>query len=894
MKKIALKYKILLIFIIPTVALIYFSSSFVVKKLDDLHESAMYMLAAQITENLSKLVHNLQLERGLSAGYIVVENKSVYIDSLKKQYKKTDRSYSDFLTFVQMKSDEKAALEKLVKFKNKPLIKDVIQKLHAIRDIRKDVLASNIDFQHIIDFYTDINSQLLKSINILSIVLNKQSNNSSSLQHLHELKEIAGLQRAYIYNQLLSDSYNPDFIERIILFDVKQDVAEKNFVTTACINSIIVYTEGIDNEMYAQMKAFKKVFLQKKLSPKNASEWFDMATTYINALEDISSKILNSHIEKSKHIYNDALRSLYITAILWVFSVMALGALSYFLKILLKNEEEYTEDLRIAAYTFDSHEAMTITDVNGTILRVNKAFTRITGYDSSEVIGKNPRVLKSLKHSEEFYRDMWRQLHTVGKWSDEIYNKRKNGEIYLERLSITAIKDEHDITTHYIAQFLDISDLKDAQERAEHQADHDFLTGLLNRKALMNRLQEEFVKARRHSFLHAYLFIDLDEFKNINDNFGHHVGDKLLIEVSSRMKNVLRQEDILARMSGDEFAIIITNIDRDEPDAAKCVTKICDELIEQLSKTFILDEYKINISASIGIKLFPDHEKNIQDVIVHADAAMYQAKQQGKNRFIFFDKAIELKLKQFILLEEELNHAYINDEFKFYYQPKVDTFTGKVYGAEMLIRWAHPNKGLLLPEEFISVATEIGMIPKITRLALQNACEFLSSHSELEGTLAINIGSNELLDTKFEQDVISTLNHYNISPEKIELEITENELIEDFEIALSKIVKLQTYGIKFSIDDFGTGYSSMTYLQKLPVDTLKVDRHFIVNISQGSDRALVELIINMAKAFKMQVVVEGIENESQLEIIRELKAEYYQGFYFSKAVNEEDFIKLLS
>jgi diguanylate cyclase (GGDEF)-like protein/PAS domain S-box-containing protein len=893
MKKIAIKYKILLIFVIPAFALIYFSSWFVVKKLDELNESAVHMLAAEITESLSTLVHNLQIERGLSAGYIVADNKSLYIKSLQKQFIKTDQSYKNFLTFVHMKTDEKIKLENLLKYKNKPIVKDVIQKLHNKESIRSKVLDSDINFEDEISYYTDINSQLLRAMNTFTLLLSKQNDDGISLLKLQELKEMAGLQRAYIYNQLLSNEFNQEYVEKIRFFNVKQEIAQKNFVVVASIESIIVFTEGINKDIVNQIEAFKKSFFKNRLNSQYASKWFEISSKYIDDIENISNKILNSYIEKSKLIYTNALNALYITALLWILSLFALAVLSYILRVLLKNEEEYTKDLRIAAYTFDSHEAMTITDVNGIIIRVNKAFSRITGYDASEVIGQNPRVLKSMKHSDEFYKDMWHKLHTVGRWSDEIYNRRKNGEIYLERLSITAIKDENDITTHYIAQFLDISDLKKAQERAEHQADHDFLTGLLNRKALMHRLQEEFVKARRHDFLHGYLFIDLDEFKNVNDNFGHAVGDKLLVEVAKRMKKSLREEDILARMSGDEFAIIILNIDRDEPDAAKCVTKICTELIEQMSEVFILDEYKIKISASIGIKLFPDNEKSIQDVVIHADAAMYQAKQQGKNRFIFFDKAIELQLKQFILLEEELNQAYNNSEFVFYFQPKVKVKTGEITGAEMLIRWEHPIKGILEPKEFLDVASEIGLIPKITKLALERACEFLQTHREFKGTLAVNLSSNELIDSKHEEEIIKILNSYDIDLSRIELEITESELIEDFDIAIEKIKKLQTYGVRFSIDDFGTGYSSITYLQKLPINTLKIDKNFMINISQDSDRALVKLIINMAKTFNMNVVVEGIEYESQLNIIKELGAGYYQGFYFSKAVNEEHFIKLL-
>jgi len=568
--------------------------------------------------------------------------------------------------------------------------------------------------------------------------------------------------------------------------------------------------------------------------------------------------------------------------------------LAYILRTLVKKEEFLIEELRISAYSFDSHEAMTITDLNGTILKVNDAFSRITGYLPSEVIGKNPRVLKSMKHSDEFYQNMWKDLHTKGRWSDEIYNKRKNGEIYLEHLSITAIKNEENITTHYIAQFLDISELKHAQEEAQHQADHDSLTGLLNRKALLQRLNEEFIKARRHDFLHAFLFIDLDEFKAVNDTFGHKVGDMLLVEVAKRLDAMLREEDILSRVSGDEFAILILNIDKSETEAAKDVESISKKIIHELSRPFVFDEYKVNISASIGLKLFPDGEKTAQDVVVHADTAMYQAKHQGKNQFVFFDKAIELELKHFQILEEELTQADKNDEFVFYFQPKVDIQTNKIVAAEALVRWNHPQKGLLYPGSFLDVVQSIGMIHKITLKALESVCQFLESHKDIfRGTISLNINSSELLHANFEEDIVSVIQRFDVEVSQIELEITENELIKDFDTAIIKIKKLKEFGLKFSIDDFGTGYSSITYLQKLPVDSLKIDKSFLQDISEESNREIVKMMLSMARTFNILSIVEGVENQTQLDFVKENGADMYQGFFCSQAVSEKNFIKLL-
>ena len=894
MKQISLKFKILFLFAILIVSLIHFSSAHVFTKYSELNKSAMYKLSAEVTVAVSELIHNLQIERGLSAGIVVVDDKSSYTDTLIKQFEKTDAAYARFLYFVQSDFDAKKDLQIEIKSKNEPIVKEVIQRLNHLATIRGKVLSSEISFLEETLYYSEINSRLLQSVQVHMSLLSLQNQHTSALTELEELKEYAGLERAYIYKHLLADTFADKQIEKVLEFQLQQEHAKQQFLSDAPVNSILKYTDNIDEKTLRRITDMRNLFAHHALSRTDAKEWFQLTTKRINGLEKAATEIIALYIDKANSVYSSAMNSLYIIAFLWVLSFTALSVLLYILKKLLKHEEQAKEELRIAAYTFDSHEAMTITDTNGDILRVNDAFTEITGYERSEVIGRNPRVLKSMKHDETFYKEMWRQLHTYGKWSGEIYNKRKNGEVYLERLSITAIKDDKDITTHYIAQFLDITDFKKAQEDAEHQADHDFLTGLINRRSLTQRLNEEFVKARRHDFTHAYLFIDLDGFKSINDTYGHAIGDKLLVEVASRLKATMRQEDLVARMSGDEFAVMILNLDEDEDIAAKDIKNICTKLLYELSKTFILNEYKLNISASIGIKIFPDNEKNIQEVIIHADAAMYQAKHRGRNRFVFFDKAIELKLREFSLLEEELNQAYENNEFVFYYQAKVDTMSNTINGAEMLIRWLHPTKGLLFPATFLEVAAEIGMRQRITRMVINSACEFLNANSTLfKGSLAINICAKQLMDPEFEQELISAIKHYDIDPSQIELEITENELIKDFDLAISQIIKLQAFGIKFSMDDFGTGYSSITYLQKLPIDTLKIDKSFMSDLSEDANKELVKMVINMAKTFNMSVIVEGVEDASQLNFVKECGAEQYQGFYFSEAIDKEDFIKLI-
>ncbi|WP_372999230.1 EAL domain-containing protein [Sulfurimonas sp.] len=891
----SLKYKILIIFYIPAIALIYFSYTSLAHEYKQLSYSSAFKLSARITDVLSTLIHNIQIERGLSAGYVVVDEKSLYIDRLKEQHANTDKAYTELLKIIKLKSKDKRKLEIIIERKAKPIVRQIMQELESLKDIRERVLNSSITFEDEINYYTDINRKLILIIKIFNIAFKDIQKDTQSIIQFQKLKEYAGLERAYTYNHLLNDYTNDKNLLQIKNFQDKQDELIEDFFASASLELNTIYDNSYSISALNRLNYCRNNISNLLLhNTKEADKCFKASTQYIDIFAEISTKILNRYKNNANLIYDESLKSLYITFILWFISILALIFLTYMLKKLIGKEEKHIKELRIAGYAFDAQEAMVITDISGNIIKVNKAFTDITKYSASEVIGQNPRTLRSFKQDKDFYENMWNDIINFGSWKGEIYNKRKNGDIYPEILSITAIKNEDNVTTNYIGQFTDITQIKQAQEDAHYQASHDFLTGLLNRKSLISKLHEEFIRAKRHNFLHAFLFIDIDDFKKINDLYGHSVADQVIIELSKRLNSILREDDVFARIGGDEFGIMLLNFDKNKSDVAKCIKEICTKIINTSSETFIINEQKIEISLSMGIKLFPDGEENKDDVIVHADTAMYQAKSKGKNQFVFFDRKIENELKQYIILEKEIKNALQNNDFQFYFQPKVDIKTGNINGAEILIRWLHPQKGLLYPASFIKVAQEIGVIPEITTLALHKGCEFIKDSSDFfDGSLAINISSQELLQQNFEDKIISIITKYKIDPSKIELEITENDIIKDFDLAIVKINRLQEFGVKFSIDDFGTGYSSITYLQKLPVNTLKIDRCFFDDLSLDSNRELIKMVINMAKTFNMNTISEGIENEDQLEFIKECGSDQYQGYYFSKAVDKDSFIDLL-
>lgn len=894
----SLKHRVFLaIFYIPIIApLLYFSYGSITYDYKQLKYNSAYKLSSDITGALADFIHHLQKERGLGAGYLAAKDETAYRDKFTLQFAYTDKAYKQFLDIVKSDSEDKRKLKAILAYRVKSIATRLLQDLQNLHIVRRQVLNASISIQDEVKYYADINKKLISIIEIFNSVFKKTQNDTRTIIELQKLKEYAGIERAYTYYYLSQNTKDDKILTQLENIRVKQQEGLEAFFIHASSRSIAIYDRYYGTDVENRLKHCRTDILNTTLPNREEAErCFKISTEYIDIFARITTQILNKYREDVDTTYRTALKSLYATVFLWLVSIAALIFLAYILRKMINKEEKYLRELRIAGYAFDTQEAMVITEKDGTIIKVNEAFTKVTGYETSEAVGQTPRILKSFKHDDDFYHRMWVELINLGRWKGEIYNKRKNGEIYPALLSITAIKDAEGQTTHYIAHSQDITAIKKAQEDAQHQADHDFLTGFLNRKSLTQKLYEEFTKAKRHHFLHAFLYIDIDNFKKINDYYGHHIGDLLIVEISKRLKSILREDDIIGRLGGDEFGVILLNLDKEKSETAKCIKKITTKIFKSISRTFIINNYQIEANLSIGIKLFPGKEDNENDVIIHADTAMYKAKTQGKNQFVFFDQKIENELKHYTILEKEIKNGLEKSEFTFFFQPKVHTQTGKIDGAELLLRWRHPEKGLLYPGSFITVAQETGMLPKITKLAIHTACKFLKSYSSLfEGTLAINISAKELLQQNFEEELISTVLGYNIPPSRIELEITEEEIIKDFDLAVMKMKNLQKFGFKFAIDDFGTGYSSITYLQKLPADHLKIDKSFFDDLSLNSNKKLITMIINMAKTFNMGIISEGIESEHQLEFIKACGSGQYQGFYFSEAVDEKRFVTLLT
>ncbi len=540
----------------------------------------------------------------------------------------------------------------------------------------------------------------------------------------------------------------------------------------------------------------------------------------------------------------------------------------------------------------ESGEAIVITAVNGEIIEVNDAFTHITGYEREAVVGRYPSFLKSDQHSDEFYVQLWQQVELAGCWSGEIWERRKDGVVFPKALTIRAVKNGFDRVSHYIGVFSDITQSKLIEKQLQKLAFYDELTSLPNRTLCKDRLNHEIkVAHRRHEQL-AVLFLDLDRFKYVNDTLGHSVGDLLLLEAAHRILGCVRETDTVARLGGDEFMVILTDVA-----SAQSVKLLAEKIIRALSQQFILQTHKVVIGASIGISLYPDSGLNCEDLIKNADAAMYRAKDAGRNTFMFFTSELQMAMSERLDMEKKLRNAIELEAFELYYQPKIDLRSGKISGVEALLRWPGEDGVMVMPDSFIPLAEETGLIIPLGAWVLQEACRQAviwrdAGFDKLR--MAVNLSIKQFDQVDIVNQIETVLQKTGLPPELLELEVTESMVMRDADRAIVILEHLRKLGVHISVDDFGTGYSSLSYLKRLPLQTLKIDSSFVKDLGgDGDDEAIVSAIISMANTLELKVVAEGVETFQQLEFLRRDGCSEAQGYLFSCPVPAERFAALL-
>lgn len=554
-------------------------------------------------------------------------------------------------------------------------------------------------------------------------------------------------------------------------------------------------------------------------------------------------------------------------------------------------ERKATEtELRQAATVFENtQEGVIITDADMSILSVNRAFSQITGFAAEEAIGKTPAMLQSGRHDARFYGELWQRIRSEGNWQGEICNRRKSGEIYPQVTTINAVLDDAGQVTHYVGVFTDVSQIKASEEHLEFLAHHDPLTRLPNRVMLFSRMAHLMGAIRREGGLIALLMIDLDRFKDVNESYGHVLGDELLQQVSERLKSQLRGTDSLARLGGDEFTILLEDIDH-PGDAGR----VAGNVLAALADSWRLGNgAEVRVGASIGIALFPGPAETPEDLLRQADAALYRAKQEGRGRFHYFSEDLTRNARSRIELQNRLRNAIEGGELRVFFQPQVDIGSGLVVGAEALVRWEMPGEGLVMPDRFIALAEETGLILPLGRWVLHETCrigrQWLDQgHPPL--VLAVNVAAAQLRDSNFALEVLAVLAETGFPARMLELELTESSLMSGHEDVIFQLQNLRKHDVRVAIDDFGTGYSSLAYLKRFPLDVLKIDRSFVEHIGhRKDDREIVTAIIQMGHTLGFRVVAEGVETDEQLAYLKEKGCDVYQGYLKSRPLPADAF-----
>lgn len=557
--------------------------------------------------------------------------------------------------------------------------------------------------------------------------------------------------------------------------------------------------------------------------------------------------------------------------------------------VALRTSEDY---LRLAHKVIDaSLDGIMVTDKNGIIQSVNPSFCSITGYTLQEVIGQSPSILSSGMHQTEFYQEMWQVLLQHGHWQGEIWNKRKNGDLYPQWLTITAIRNENMEISQFAAIFSDITERKQQEEKIHQLAYIDELTGLANRRMFFDRLQLSLANAHRHNHQLAVLFLDLDLFKRINDTLGHQAGDQALKEVAHRLNTTVRDGESVARLGGDEFTILLPEITH--TDTLECLAK---RLIKQIEKPIRLLDQEFFLTTSIGIAVYPQDGANAEQLVKHADVAMYQAKNCGRNQFSFYHASAGQQNVEELKLEQALREALRLQQLDVHYQPKFLLNTRQLVGLEALVRWQHPQLGVVSPAQFIPLAEKLGLIKTLGEQVLQRVCLQIKQWQGSSIPVSVNISALQLADSEFVTRLHNIIQLADVPPQRIELEITESCLIpEQAEQTQYQLTQLKALGFKLSIDDFGTGYSSLSYLRRLPIDTLKIDQSFVRDLPGNTGACqIVSAIIAMAKALGLDVIAEGIEHQQQLDFLLQAGCSQGQGYLVSAAKPAQEFTAMLN
>ncbi len=860
------------------VAVSYFATHNLAEKIEERDNVRMIRAWTETSIAFNRVVHELQMERGLSSGFIA-SNGDQFGHALVAQRALTDQAIARLTESTRNQPTAFALLA--------DLSRNSLAELSSLPDMRSRVGAITLSRDVAVDRYTTLITQMFDhlvttmSVGHVGWIVRQQM----AFVFFLQAKEMAGQERALVTAMLSSGDYVPAQLSAYHRIKAVEQSSIGRFSQLADATANAGYQTIVDQPFIAEAERIRRLIVavgaSREPPPRmpDAAAWFDLATKKIDALSEFETVLSDRLLHSTRDIETSATRTLVIDALAVMLSVLFAGGL---LLQIWRGKQLTERNLHLAAEVFDnSVESIIIADADSNIVEVNNAFTRISGYGREDVIGQNPRLFKSGRHDRKFYETLWEKLLRTGNWEGEIWNRRKDGGIYPALLSIVAVKDRKGALTHYIAMTVDLSKFKETEALLEQLRTFDPLTGLPNREAWHSAIDQAVADARRAGGSFAVLDIGLDRFKMINESFGHAVGDEVLVAAAENIKQALRRHDVAARPSGNHFAILLRDLDNPGD-----VGAYCEQLLAAFAQPIVVGEQNFSLSITIGIALFPTDGADTRALLQNAESALHTARDEDHTSYTYYSTEMNAAGAKLLTLEHMMRQALDRGEFAVVYQPQVDTRDGRLVGVEALIRWQNPELGMVSPVQFIPIAEATGLIVPIGEWVLQQSCRQARQWRQEFGAdipVAVNLSARQFRRDDLLATVQRALDDSGLPAALLELEITEGLLMNDPAGAAVIMRGLRNMGIKLALDDFGTGYSSLAYLKTFPLDRLKLDRAFVTGLADNrDDQAIANTVISLGHHLDMQVLAEGVETPAQRDFLLASGCDVFQGYLFGK------------
>jgi len=847
---------------------------------------------AEVGIEINALVHELQKERGISSGLLAAQGAQFNL-LLRTQHGLTDRAIARLRDAIRNAPAESAL--------RTAFLQQTLDTLDGLPRLRQQIGELRLSRDAAVDRYSELITPLfdflMSTINVGRVgwIYRQQMAFISFMQ----AKEMAGQLRAHLTGMLSSGDFGPVRMAAFHRIHAVEQARLERFVQLADSEVQTAFQRLREDPLFIDVDRVRRLVEAIGASPEpmrvraahtvssvSAEQWLLLSSRRLNALGDFEVMLGERLLNSARALETQAQRGLAMDGLAVFVSFLLAGILLF---ELWRSKESAEADLHLAAAVFgNSQEAIVITDARGTIVEVNDAFTRVTGYTREETLGRNPRLLKSGRQDADFYAAMWERILGTGHWEGEIWNRRKSGEIYPGLLSISPVKDVRGITTHYVAMTIDLSKYKETEALLEQLRTFDALTGLPNRDSWHSAVDQAVVNARRNEGRFAILDIGLDRFRTINESLGHAAGDSVLALAAERIKGILRRHDVAARTGGDRFSVLLS-----ESSDARAIGAFCERLLAAFEPAMTVGETRLHASPSIGVALFPEDGEDTGALLQNSEVALHRAKAEGGSTYKFHSAGMNAESSQLLTLEQMMRQALVRREFTLAYQAQMDAASGRMVGCEALLRWHNETLGPISPVQFIPVAEATGLILPIGNWVLNEACQQAARWRTRFGAdlpVAVNLSARQFRHEALLDDVRNALATSGLQPALLELEITEGLLINDPQGASRIMRGLRDMGVKIALDDFGTGYSSLAYLKTFPLDRLKLDRAFVKDLPDDvEDRAIARAVIGLGHNLGLQVLAEGVETAAQRDFLAEAGCDVFQGYFHGRPMAPAQF-----